>query len=102
MSLTKYPEKAILEAIGKNIKAYRVKKGLTLEQLGEDIGTDKSNMLRIEQGKNTTILTLVKIAGFLEVDLHTLVKTNIPIAMEDVERYVLRKKDQKSPKGKKK
>ena len=57
MSLSKYPEKAFLEAIGKNIKAYRVKKGLTLEQLGEDIGTDKSNMLRIEQGKNITLLT---------------------------------------------
>ncbi|MBK7432140.1 MAG: helix-turn-helix transcriptional regulator [Bacteroidetes bacterium] len=99
MSLSKYPEKAFLEAIGKNIKAYRVKKGLTLEQLGEDIGTDKSNMLRIEQGKNITLLTLLKLSGFLEVEPHILIKTTFSMSMEDIEKYVIRKKDKKPGKS---
>ena len=102
MSPSKYPEKAFLEAIGQNIKAYRIKKGLTLEQLGEDIGTNKSNMLRIEQGKNITLLTLLKLSGFLETTPHALIETTFTIAMEDIEKYVTRAKDKKSGKSKEK
>lgn len=100
MSPSKYPEKAFLEAVGKNIKAYRIKKGLTLEQLGEDIGTNKSNMLRIEQGKNVTILTIWKIAGFLDAHPYQLMTTDFTIALEDIEKYVSRTKDKKSGKSK--
>jgi transcriptional regulator with XRE-family HTH domain len=96
----KYPEKQYLEAIGTNIRNLRLKKGLTLEDLGVDIGTDKSNMLRIEQGKNMTILTILKLAIFLEVEPHQLMKVPVSIAMEDMERYVSRKKDKTVKKAK--
>ena len=99
-SQKKYPEKQFLEAVGNNIRALRQKKGMTLEALGVDIGTDKSNMLRIEQGKNVTVLTILKLSTFLEVDAHQLLKVPVQIVMEDMERFVTRKKDKMRKKEK--
>jgi transcriptional regulator with XRE-family HTH domain len=53
--------------LGENIKKYRKKNSLTLEQLGLSIGVDKSAMHRIENGKPITITTLLKISTILEV-----------------------------------
>ena len=69
-SQKKYPEKQFLEAVGNNIRALRQKKGMTLEALGVDIGTDKSNMLRIEQGKNVTVLTILKLELTLNIEVN--------------------------------
>ena len=98
-SSKKYPEKQFLEAVGNNIRNLRLKKGMTLEALGVDIGTDKSNMLRIEQGKNLTILTILKLSTFLEVDAYQLLKVPVQIVMEDMERFVTRKKDKTAKKA---
>lgn len=56
-----------LQEVGRRIKALRKERGFTLADMGENIGLDKSNVHRLEQGKNFTLDTLIKIAGFLEV-----------------------------------
>jgi transcriptional regulator with XRE-family HTH domain len=80
-----------LEQVGDNIRHYRLKRGLTLEALGEDIGLDKSNMFRIEQGKNITLLTLLKVAAFLDVHPSKLFSGTPEIVMEDAEEYIRQK-----------
>jgi transcriptional regulator with XRE-family HTH domain len=64
--------------LGATIKYERQKKKITLEQLGFDIGLDKSAMHRIEVGKPITITTLIKIAAVLSVKPAHLVK-DLPI-----------------------
>jgi len=55
--------------IGRNIARYRKHKKMTLENLGFDIGLDKSAISHIEKGKPITVTTLLKIAAALEVDV---------------------------------
>lgn len=86
------PEKAFLKAVGDNIRQCRQEKGYTLEQLGEDIGLDKGNLHRIEQGKNITLLTLLKIAVFLDEDPQRLISTDIAVSQKEMDEYVARKK----------
>jgi transcriptional regulator with XRE-family HTH domain len=86
------PEKAFLKAVGENIRKHRKAKGYTLEALGMDIGLDKSNTYRIEQGKNITLLTLLKISLFLDVPACELLKTDVEINIEDAEKYIANKK----------
>ncbi|HLG03694.1 MAG TPA: helix-turn-helix transcriptional regulator [Bacteroidia bacterium] len=87
------PTKEFLAAIGENIRYFRKKKGFTLEALGEDIGLDKSNMHHIESGRNLTLITLLKIATFLEIDPAKLLQTDVNVSLEDAEAYINRKKD---------
>lgn len=85
-----------LVSVGDNIRRIRRERGYTLDELGIDIGLDKSNMHRIEQGKNITLLTLVKVAAFLEVNPQELLKTSVNIALEDAESYIRKKKKESS------
>ena len=78
--------------VGENIQYQRQRRGLTLEALGEDIGLDKANMFRIEQGKNITLLTLAKIAAKLDVNPSTLLKDSSLIMEEDAEQYIIKKR----------
>lgn len=77
-----------LTAIGDNIRRYRTIRGYTLDQLGCDIGLDKSNMYRIEQGKNITLLTLIKIAAVLEVNPEDLLRSSIVLKQADAEAFM--------------
>ena len=61
------PSSNFLQSVGLRIKTLRLQKGYTMADLGDNIGLDKSNVHRLEQGKNFTLDTLIKIAGFLEV-----------------------------------
>jgi transcriptional regulator with XRE-family HTH domain len=87
------PTQEFLVAVGDKIRYYRRRKGFTLEALGEDIGLDKSNMHHIEAGKNITLLTLLKIALFLEVEPAKLLQTDTGLSLEDAEDYVVRRKE---------
>ena len=93
------PTQEFLVAVGDNIRYYRKKKGFTLEALGEDIGLDKSNMHHIEAGKNITLLTLLKIALFLDVEPSKLLNTKVYLTMEDAEDYIIRKKSKRVKKS---
>ncbi len=55
--------------IGYNIAQLRKRKKITQEELGFDVGLDKSAISHIEKGKPITVTTLLKIAAALEVDV---------------------------------
>ena len=80
-----------LTQVGLNIKKQRVKKGFTLEALGEDLGIGKSNMFRIEQGKNITLITLLKISAYLEVHPTKFFQNTSDVSVEEIERYLAKK-----------
>jgi transcriptional regulator with XRE-family HTH domain len=101
MAYRQDPTQDFLVAVGDNIRYHRKKKGFTLEALGEDIGLDKSNMHHIEAGKNITLLTLLKIALFLDIDPAKLLQTNVNVTLEDAEEYVVRKREKRVQKRRK-
>jgi transcriptional regulator with XRE-family HTH domain len=75
-----------LQDVGKRIKSLRTERGYTLADLGENIGLDKSNTFRLEQGKNFTLLTLVKIAAFFNI--HPQEILNVPINYDYFNQYI--------------
>jgi transcriptional regulator with XRE-family HTH domain len=82
---TKNQVQIFLKQIGDNIRKERLKKGYTLAGLGEDIGLDKSNMHKIEQGKNITLVTLIKISAYLETHPTKLFQKTNEINIKDIE-----------------
>jgi transcriptional regulator with XRE-family HTH domain len=88
-----------LQTIGENIRHYRKKKGFTLEALGEDIGLDKGNMHHIESGKNITLVTLLKIALFLDVSVTKLIPSSVEMSIEEAESMINRKKARRRKKA---
>ncbi len=66
-----------LKLFGKRIKELRKKKKLTQEQLGELVGVDYKQIGNIETGTYfTTMPTLERIAGALDVEIEELFKFN--------------------------
>ena len=64
-----------LKLIGINIKAERLKKNLSQEQLAEMTKISIPTISLIETGKqNTSILNILEIASALGVDVNTLVE----------------------------
>ena len=64
-----------IKQIGKNMRKYRLAKGLTQLDLAATCGFHESNIGRLENGNtNPTIKTLIKIAKALEVKLTDLVR----------------------------
>jgi transcriptional regulator with XRE-family HTH domain len=74
--------------VGSLIKKYRKDKKLTLEQLGFEVGLNKSDIHNIEKGKNITILTLLKIALVLEKDVAAFFDFKNPIKQEDLDSLI--------------
>ena len=64
--------------IGKLIQLYRLKKGLSQFQLGNELNISSNHVGRIERSEtNPTIESLVKFCNFLEIDLlHLFTKLN--------------------------
>ncbi len=63
-------EEEYLILIGKNISTIRKKNGLTLDELGDLCGMEKTNLSPIENGRgNVTALSLYRIATALKVDV---------------------------------
>lgn len=54
-------EQEILEEIGKSLKKIRLQFNLTQKQLSEDVGLSVSTISFIEQGKSTTVDSLIRI-----------------------------------------
>lgn len=64
-----------LKVFGQNVRKIRKDKGLTQEQLSNDLGMEISQISRIERGVvNTSILNITKIAQVLEIDIEDLFK----------------------------
>lgn len=84
----KASEKKIRECfktLGQAIAFERKKRKITLEQLGFDIGLDKSAMHHIENGKPITLTTLIKIAAVLNIKPATLLKNLPMLSKEDID-----------------
>ena len=61
-------------AIGQRIKKFRLVKGFTQAQLGEEANVESSNISHIERGATkVSFPTLMKVANVLEVSLDELV-----------------------------
>lgn len=61
-----------LKALGKVIKELRLAYSLTQARLAKMAEVDSSNLQKIEAGKNTTVDTLVRICGALNLEEHLL------------------------------
>ncbi len=65
--------KEILNQLGRNIKAERVRKGYTQEAFAEKAGVSREYISRIERGQeNMSILKILNIAELLETDIKNL------------------------------
>lgn len=65
----------ILQKIGKNIKAERVRKGLSQEQLAELVGVSSRTIGLIENGvQQPKLLLVVNLAKALGVDINDFLK----------------------------
>ena len=68
-----------LKELGKNIRSLRKKKKMTMEGLSYKAGIEYRLIGRIERGEgNTTVISLIKIADALNVDVLQLF--NFPIS----------------------
>ncbi len=60
---------------GANIRAYRVSKGLSQEELADDLGVHRTYMGGVERGeRNLTLRSLERLAGRMGVDPVTLLQ----------------------------
>ncbi len=80
--------KVFLAKIGENIRKKRKKKGLSLEELGLEIGLTRMQVHRIEGGYNITATTLLKLSMALGLKPGDLVKFDYKFKKEDLERLV--------------
>ena len=81
--------------IGENIKKKRKEKGLSLEQLGLEMGLTRMQVHRIEQGYNITITTFLKISLALGIKPDELIKTDYKFKKDDLENLVNNNKSSK-------
>jgi DNA-binding Xre family transcriptional regulator len=57
----KKPLHPYLVELGAEVRKLRIKRELSLETLGGEIGLDASNLQKLEQGQNITLNTLLKL-----------------------------------------
>ncbi len=63
-------EEELLKCVGKNIKKYRMQKGILQQDLAAICNMEIPNMSRIENGRtNPTLKTLLKISSSLGVEI---------------------------------
>lgn len=68
-----YNENDILKQFGRNVKAERVRKGLSQESLSEKMGVNREYISRIERGlQNMSLMKVTVLANFLETDINNL------------------------------
>lgn len=65
----------IIEIIAKNIKKYRLEKGLSQEELADKAGLHRTYISLLERKKkNVSVKILEKIASALDIDIRTLLQ----------------------------
>ncbi len=65
----------ILKQFGRNVKAERVRKGLSQETLAEKMSVNREYISRIERGlQNMSLLKITELANYLNADIHDLLK----------------------------
>jgi DNA-binding Xre family transcriptional regulator len=91
------PIQPFLQEVGLRIRTMRKERGLTLADLGDNIGLDKSNTYRLEQGKNITLITLIKIAAFLGVHPKDIIEVPFESDFAQIEKAIAEKKKARKP-----
>ena len=67
--------KNLLEQLGRNIKAERVRYGYTQESFAEKLGVTREYLSRIERGQeNMSILKILNLAVNLDTDISNLLR----------------------------
>jgi transcriptional regulator with XRE-family HTH domain len=70
-----YNAEEIIKQIGRNIKAERIRKGLSQEQLAEIFNCDRDHISKIECGtQNMSLKKIVKITNCLQVDIRDILR----------------------------
>ncbi len=62
----------ILESVGTLIKEYRFNNNYSQAELSQNLNVHRNTLIRAENGKNITVLSLIEIAETLEIDLKDL------------------------------
>lgn len=65
-----YEEEINLYAIGAAIRETRKQQNLTQEQLGQMVGVQKAQISRIENGKNLTFATVLKLFKAMNISVN--------------------------------
>jgi len=83
------PEDSLLKELGARVRAARLSRNLTQQQLAEDAGVGRVTVQRLEEGKvNATLAVLVRLLRALDLSegLEQLVPAPGPSPLEEMER----------------
>ena len=81
-------EELFLKEVGQRIRTRRNELGISLRELGEDLGMDKGNTQKIESGKNITLKTLLRVAVFLDIKPSELLTFTMKFSLEEFEKHL--------------
>jgi len=96
MTIQKDILKDYLKQIGNAISKRRKEKGMSLEELGLEMGLTRMQVHRIEKGYNITITTLLKLSLALGVKPNELIKIDYNFKKDDLEKLVNSSKGNKA------
>jgi transcriptional regulator with XRE-family HTH domain len=64
--------------VGRNLRRYRVERGLSQEAFADEMGVHRTYFSSVERGeRNLTLQTLERIAAFLAVDPRSLLEDSV-------------------------
>ena len=66
IDLSQQSDLAIVESLGRKIRSLRLESDLTQGQLADRAGLARTTIVKLEQGKSATILTLIRILRVLD------------------------------------
>lgn len=70
-----YSEHKIIKQFGRNVKAERVRKGITQEALAEKMDVNAQYISRIERGlKNMSLKKITALTNFIGADINDILK----------------------------
>ena len=75
--------------LGKKIKKERQKRGITQEQLAEKIDISTNFMSLIENGRNMSVETLVKIAKVFGVSVDFLLNDTLEVSNDNISAQIM-------------
>lgn len=82
-------EDKFLFEVGQKIRKRRNELGISLRELGEDLGLDKGNTHKLESGKNITLKTLLRISVFLDIKPSELLTFPVKFDLEEFEQMIM-------------
>lgn len=72
-----------LVELGRRLRDLRERRKMTVRGVAELGDFDESNLRNVEKGRNTTVATVLRLAGFLEIDPADLFRDLDPYALTE-------------------